>query len=29
MKMQVNDIKNKFKRGRINHEEYDAQIKKL
>lgn len=29
MKLQVQDIKNKFKKGRINHEEHDQQIKKL
>lgn len=29
MKIQVLDLKNKFKKGRINHEEYESQIKKL
>ena len=29
MKMQVDDLKKKFKKGRINHEEYESQRRKL
>lgn len=29
MKLQVEDLKSKFKKGRINHEDYATQCKKL
>lgn len=29
MRLQVDDFRNKLRKGRINHEEYDMHIKKL